>query len=114
MYSLVVVNQDASIYEFGQMINIPLTEHDGKIKLLFSCSAKEQMVSWHGYAGRAHTYEKWSFHNNFYRNRILLAVGKMLLYRKNFLAHKKHISVELMYGKNQILDFCSMPEVSIS
>lgn len=31
VYSLVARNQDASVCELGQMINIPHTEHNGKV-----------------------------------------------------------------------------------
>jgi len=90
-----------------------LTEHSGKIKPIFFISAKEQMVSWHGYqVGRAHTYEKWSFPDSFYRNRILLAVSKMLFYGKNFLAHKRQISLESMGGRSCISVQCQKPAPS--
>lgn len=51
MHSLVVVNKDASIYEFGQMINIPSIEHNGVINSYFSAVPKTKwrhgmVISW--------------------------------------------------------------------
>lgn len=76
-----VGNQDTSICECGQRIKHSVDSQNTmeRESSYFLSSATEQIVSWHGYqVERACTYEKWSFPNNFYRNRILLAVPKML------------------------------------
>lgn len=98
-------SQDTSICECGQRIKHSVDSQNTmeRESSYFFSSATEQIVSWHGYqVGRACTYEKWSFPDNFYRNRILLAVPKMLFCGKHVLALKRQIPLESMGGRSCI------------
>lgn len=89
---LMVVNQDTSVYDFGQEMK-KITSRQNSIEWQSSSFfAVPKNRSYPGMVSRwkaLKPMKTWSFHSTFQRHRILLAVNQILLQVRNFLAEKR-------------------------